>query len=75
MDGLLGDIYDRFNVSFKESFDSDVFTEISMSSARYSGTERSWLDSEHESESRFYFKNSVIAKSSLKHLSMYIIIS
>ena len=48
MDGLLGDIYDRFNVSFKESFDSDVFTEISMSSARYSGTERSWLDSEHD---------------------------
>lgn len=72
VDGLLGDIYDRFNVSFKESFDSDVFTELSMSSTRFSGTEsRSCMDSDRESESRFYFRNSIIAKSSLKQLCMF----
>ena len=74
VDGLLGDIYDRFNVSFKESFDSDVFTELSLSSTRFSGTEsRSCIDSDHESESRFYFKNSIIANSSLKYLCNFII--
>ena len=57
VEGLLGDIYDRFNISFKETFDSDVLTEISASSSRLSG-----VDS-NESET---FK---LARSHLQYLS------
>jgi hypothetical protein len=62
VDGLLGDIYDRFNVSLRTdtTLDSDVFTtsEFSASSSRLSGGDS------HESE------NSKMAKSHLHHLSM-----
>ncbi|CAF0808804.1 unnamed protein product [Brachionus calyciflorus] len=66
VDGLLGDIYDRFNITFKENLDSDVFTEMSLSSSRYSGID---LDTEsnadHESECR---KNYKLSKSTLQSL-------
>lgn len=62
VEGLLGDIYDRFNISFKESFDSDVFTE--MSSSRFSDS-----TADHESESKNYAKNNKILKSNMQHLS------
>ena len=65
VEGLLGDIYDRFNISFKESFDSDVFTE--MSSSRFSASDST---ADHESESKNYSKNNKIAKSNLQHLSI-----
>ena len=64
VEGLLGDIYDRFNISFKESFDSDVFTE--MSSSRFSPSDSA---ADHESESKNYTKNNKIPKSNLQHLS------
>ena len=65
VEGLLGDIYDRFNISFKESFDSDVFTELSMSSSRFSASDST---ADHESESK-HSKDTKIAKSNLQHLS------
>jgi hypothetical protein len=64
VDGLLGDIYDRFNISFKESFDSDVFTEFSISScSRFSDSAAG-----HESENKYK-----LAKSYLQHLCKYIL--
>lgn len=66
VEGLLGSIYDRFNVSFKDSFDSDVFTELS--SSRFSGAddEDYYYDStgvEHEPKASYR-----LAKSHIQHL-------
>ncbi len=63
VDGLLGDIYDRFNAStLKEHQDSDVFTEFSASSARLSGDSL-------ESENKYCAKNYKLARSHLQHMS------
>ncbi len=45
VDDLLGDIYDRFNISLKENFtESDVFTDITASSSNL--TDGKWVDSD-----------------------------
>lgn len=66
VEGLLGSIYDRFNTSLKDSFDSDVFTE--MSSTRFSGVddEDYSTGADHESESR---RNYNLARS--QHLGWF----
>lgn len=65
VEGLLGSIYDRFNVSLKDSFDSDVFTELS--SSRFSGAtdEEYSTGADHESEAR---RNYNLARSQMQHL-------
>ena len=64
MEGLLGDIYDRFNVTLKENMDSDVFTELS--SSRFSGCD-STVD--HDMETRYYSKFHKLARSTLQTFS------
>lgn len=61
VEGLLGDIYDRFNITLKDNMDSDVFTEMSLSSSRFSGIES---NGDHESECRKSFK---LPKSTLQN--------
>jgi hypothetical protein len=60
VEGLLGDIYDRFNITFKENIDSDVLTEIS--SLRFSGGDST---ADNGAETRNYSKYHKLAKSSL----------
>lgn len=62
VEGLLGDIYDRFNITLKDNMESDVFTEMSFSSSRFSGIDS---NADHESECRKSFK---LPKSSLQNL-------
>lgn len=71
VDGLLGDIYDRFNISSGGSqgmADSDVFTEMSASSSRLSGGDST---ADHEYETRYYSKNSKLARSHLQQFSKF----
>jgi hypothetical protein len=65
VEGLLGDIYDRFNVTLKESMDSDVFTELS--SSRFSGCDST---ADHDMETRYYSKFHKLAKPTLQTFSM-----
>ncbi|RNA44305.1 TBC1 domain family member 30-like [Brachionus plicatilis] len=64
VEGLLGDIYDRFNVTLKDNMDSDMFTEMSFSSYRYSGIDS---NADHESEWRKSFK---MPRSTLQNLEL-----
>ena len=64
VEGLLGDIYDRFNITLKDNMDSDVFTEMSLSSSRFSGIDS---NADHESECRKSFK---VPKSALQNFGI-----
>lgn len=67
VEGLLGSIYDRYNVSLKDSFDSDVFTELS--SSRFSGGDEEDYSTgaDHESEAK---RNYNLARSHMQHLGI-----
>jgi hypothetical protein len=67
VEGLLGDIYDRFNVTLKESMDSDVFTELS--SSRFSGCDST---ADHDMETRYYSKFHKLARPTLQTFSTII---
>ncbi len=66
VEGLLGEIYDRFNVTSRDNLESDVFTELSISSSRFSGCD-STMD--QECETCFYSKYYSMAKSNLMAFS------
>ena len=47
VDGLLGDIYDRFNISLKENFnESDAFTDLTVSSFNLTESKSWQMDSD-----------------------------
>ena len=73
VDDLLGEIYDRFNVSFKESFnESEVFSELSMSSSTFPENKSWLLDSDlNEPNEKYYGKSYHSIKTSLKKLGKF----
>lgn len=73
VDGLLGDIYDRFNISLKENFnESDTFTDLTVSSYNFTESKSWQIDSDMtESNAKYnYGKGYVGMKSSLKKLGI-----
>ena len=68
VDNLLGDIYYRFNVSLKDSFDSSNIND--MSSSRFSGVEmKLWsVDSDNEMHTKNYIKAFNYTKTNLSKL-------
>lgn len=72
VDGLLGDIYDRFNISLKESFnESDAFTDQTMSSSNFTEAKSWLLDSDmNEPNTKNFGKSYQGIKSSLKKLGI-----
>jgi hypothetical protein len=76
VDGLLGDIYDRFNISLKENFnESDGFTDLTVSS--YNCTESKSQNDSDLTESNSKYNNGkgyLGLKSSLKKLGITLIL-
>jgi hypothetical protein len=63
IDSLLGQIYDRFNGSLRDNFDSDFNTEVSLSSSRFSD-----FDHEFEANAKAQYH---LTKAHLKEKSNY----
>ena len=72
VDGLLGDIYDRFNVSLKDNFnESDAFTDLTMSSLNLNETKSSLIDSDlNDLTTKHFGKSYYSIKSSLRKLDI-----